>query len=135
MLIYAVDDSSPFHRKAHSWWNECLSSISPVGLCYPTVLGFIRIATSRRVYDDPLSLDESLAILDEWTAQPNTTFVMPTARHWPILQSLLVASGSAGNLTTDAHIAALAIEHGYTVYSNDADFGRFKTLSWVNPLQ
>ena len=75
-----------------------------------------------------------MTILDGWIEQPNTTFVLPTARHWSILRTLLNASSSAGNLTTDAHIAALALEHGYTVYSNDTDFGRFPNLAWVNPL-
>ncbi len=134
LLIYAVDESSPFHQRARHWWDALLSSTTPVGFCYPSVLGFVRLTTSRRVFLDPLPLSDALAILQEWVDQPNTTFVLPTARHWPILRSVLSASGSAGNLTTDAHIAALAIEHGYTVHSNDADFGRFANLRWVNPL-
>jgi toxin-antitoxin system PIN domain toxin len=134
LLIYAIDEASPFHQQANAWWNDSLSSSTPVGLCYPSVLGFIRLVTSRRVFSNPLPLGDAVAILEEWIDQPNVTFVLPTARHWPILRTLLTASGTAGNLTTDAHIAALAIEHGYTVHSNDADFGRFQNLSWVNPL-
>ena len=134
LLLYAVDETSPLHEAAYDWWNECLSSSTPVGFCFPSVLGFIRLATSRRVFSSPMPLEGVTALLQEWIDQPNATFVLPTSRHWPILRRLLTESGSAGNLTTDAHIAALAIEHGYVVYSNDADFGRFKSLSWTNPL-
>lgn len=111
-----------------------MSSSTPVGFCYPTVLGFIRLVTNRQVFERPLAVDHAIALLDEWISQPNATFVLPTPRHWPILRELLISSGSAGNLTTDAHIAALAIEHGYTVHSNDTDFGRYQNLSWINPL-
>ena len=134
LLVYAVDESSPFHQSTNAWWNESLSASVPVGLCYPSILGFLRLVTNRRVFTDPLPLPSASALLEEWIEQPNTTFVLPTARHWPILSSLLATTGATGNLTTDAHIAALAIEHGYTVYSSDADFGRVQNLSWINPL-
>ena len=134
LLVYAIDESSPFHGQANTWWNESLSSSAPVGLCYPSILGFVRLVTSRRIFTSPLPLSRATALLDEWIEQPNTTFVLPTARHWPILNSLLSRAGATGNLATDAHIAALAIEHGYTVYSNDADFSRFENLNWINPL-
>ena len=134
LLIYAIDETSLFHDRTHTWWNELLSSSTPVGLCYPAILGFVRLTTSRRVFDNPLPTADALAFIEEWIDQPNTTFVLPTSRHWPILSGLLATPGVAGNLTTDAHIAALAIEHGYTLCSNDADFGRFPTLSWTNPL-
>ena len=135
LLIYAVDESSRFHEKTRDWWDEVLSSPQIVGLCYPSLLGFIRLVTNRRIFDAPLPVSEALEYVAAWLAQPNTTIVVPTSRHWPLLANLLESAGVAANLTTDAHIAALAIEHGYTVYSNDSDFGRFEQLQWINPLR
>lgn len=135
LLVYAVDETSSFHSAANSWLDHALSSTSAVGLCYPTLLGFIRLVTNRRVFSNPLSLEEAIVFVDEWLEQPNVTIVVPTPRHWPLVKDLLHSSGAAGNLTTDAHIAALALEHGYTVYSNDADFGRFQNVRWVNPFK
>ncbi len=134
LLVYAVDETSIFHGKAKAWWDEALSSSQVVGLCYPSILGFIRLVTNRRVFEFPLSVKEAVAYVNGWLAQPNTTIVLPTPRHWPLLTKLLESAGVAANLTTDAHIAALAIEHGYTVYSNDTDFSRFDNLRWENPL-
>jgi len=134
LLIYAVDELNPAHKKANTWWNETLSSASTVGLCYPTILGFVRLATNRQVFNRPYEIKEAIRLVGSWLNQPNATIVLPTNRHWLILRSLLEGTGAAGNLTTDAHIAALAIEHGYTVYSNDTDFARFPKLHWVNPL-
>ncbi len=134
LLIYAVDESSPLHEKSNNWWNGVLSSNEMVGLCYPSMLGFIRLSTNARVFDRPLSIDAAGSIVDGWLDQPNTTIVTPTDRHWPILKDLFYSANLTGNMTTDAHIAALAVEHGYTVYSNDADFGRFPTVRWVNPI-
>ena len=134
LLVYAVDESSPFHERANAWLNDVLSSSSTFGLCYPTVLGFTRLVTNRRVFDNPYSVAEATILVDGWAAQPNATFILPTKRHWPLLKALLDEPGATGNLTTDAHISALAIEHGYTVYSNDTDFGRFPSVQWVNPL-
>lgn len=128
LLVYAVDETSPFNERSKDWWDETLSSTMIVGLCYPAILGFVRLVTHRRVFESPLTVAEAIAYVGDWLAQPNTTVVVPTNRHWPVLEAMLRASGVGANLTTDAHIAALAIEHGYTVYSNDADFGRFDGL-------
>lgn len=135
LLIYAVDETSAFYSAARSWWDEVLSSTRIVGLCYPSMLGFIRLATNQRVFASPLSVKQALDYVDSWLAQPNTTIVVPTPRHWPIFKTLLSSIDTGANLTTDAHIATLAIEHGYTVYSNDADFSRIDTLRWENPLR
>ncbi len=134
LLAYAVDETSIFHASAKAWWDDTLSSSRIIGLCYPSMLGFIRLVTNRRLFESPLSVNESVKYVESWLAQPNTTIVIPTPRHWPLLGNLLRTTGVAGNLTTNAHIAALAIEHGYTVYSNDTDFGRFSSLRWENPL-
>ncbi len=135
LLVYAVDETSSFHVAANAWLNDALSRTDPVGFCYPTVLGFVRLVTNRRVFSNPLGLEEAIEFVDRCLEQPNAVIVVPTPRHWPLVKDLLQSSGTAGNLTTDAHIAALALEHGYTVYSNDADFGRFPNVNWVNPLK
>ena len=135
LLIYSVDETSAFHSGAKTWWDGALSSSRIVGLCYPSILGFIRLTTNRRVFAAPLSVTDALAYVESWLAQPNTTIVLPTTRHWPLLARLLESTGVGANLTTDAHLAALAIEHGFTLYSNDNDFGRFENLRWENPLE
>jgi uncharacterized protein len=96
--------------------------------------GLHRLVTNRRVFAAPLSVSEATEYVSSWLAQPNTTIVVPTRRHWPLLETLLHATGLGANLTTDAHIAAPAIEHGFTVFSNDTDFARFHSLRWENPL-
>lgn len=134
LLVYAVDAASPFHRRARRWWKDVLSSSEAVGLCYPAVLGFVRITTNRRTFESPLGVDDSLTLVEGWLAQPNVTLLVPTDRHWTILSGLLRAAGSGANLTTDAHLAAYAIERGGTLCSNDGDFSRFEGLRWRNPL-
>ena len=135
LLVYAIDETSAFHTDAKAWWDEVLSSSQPVALCYPSILGFIRLVTNRRIFEAPLPVMEALETVDTWLAQPNTSLIVPTPRHWPLLATLLESAGVAANLTTDAHIAALAIEQGHSVYSNDSDFGRFPKLRWKNPLR
>lgn len=135
LLVYSIDENSVFHSGAKKWWDGALSSSRIVGLCYPSTLGFIRLVTNRRVFATPLSVSEALEYVESWLAQPNTTIAVPTPRHWPLLATLLESTGIGANLTTEAHIAALAIEHGFTVYSNDTDFSRFDNLRWVNPLK
>lgn len=134
LLVYAVDETSPFHAAARRWWDEALSSTEAVALCYPSLLGFVRLTTNRHVFFSPLGVGEALDMANSWLEQPNATLLLPTARHWTILSTLLRSATSGANLTTDAHIAAHALEHGYTVYSNDRDFDRFEGLRWANPL-
>ncbi len=134
LLVYATDETSPFHKQSREWWDELLSSTKPVGLCYPSILGFIRLTTNRRIFESPLSIGAAVGDVESWLGQPNTTLLLPTARHWPMLAKLLRSTGVGANLTTDAHLAALAIEHGCTLCSNDGDFERFEGLRWENPL-
>jgi uncharacterized protein len=135
LLVYSIDETSPFHSATRRWWDAALSSTEAVGLCYPSVLGFVRLTTSRSVFESPLAVDDAVGIAESWLAQPNVTLLVPTPRHWPILAELLRAATRGATLTTDAHLAAHAIEHGYTLYSNDLDFGRFEGLRWKNPLR
>lgn len=133
LLVYSIDESSPFHERARHWWDELLSSSEPVGLCYPAILGFVRLTTSRRVFETPLTMRESLDHVHSWLAQPNVQLLLPSERHWPILVELL---GSVpGGLTTDAHLAAHAIEFAAVLQSNDLNFQRFAGLRWQNPLE
>ena len=134
MLVYAVDETSPFHEKARRWWDGLLSSTVTVGLCYASILGFVRVTTNRRVFISPLSVRDALEHVESWMDQPNAVLLAPTERHWSILSGLLRSTDVGANLTTDAHIAAYAIEHAGTLYSNDGDFARFEGLRWRNPL-
>ena len=134
LLVYAIDETSPFHARARRWWDGALSSAEMVGLCFPTLLGFVRMTTNRRVFDSPLAIGDALDRIESWLDQPNTQLLSPTSRHWAILSELLRAAAMGANLTTDAHIATYAIEHAGTVYSNDSDFTRFEGLRWRNPL-
>jgi toxin-antitoxin system PIN domain toxin len=105
-----------------------------VGLPWVVVLAFLRLSTNIRVFEQPLSVAAATGYIDEWLSLPTVTAVAPGEAHWPILRNLLVDAGTGGNLTTDAHIAALALERGCTVCSSDQDFKRFAGVRHVNPL-
>jgi uncharacterized protein len=134
LLIYAIDKNSAHHVKARKWLEKTLSDTEQVGLAWIVMLAFIRITTHSRIMRTPLTPEAALAYVDEWLAQPCVVSVAPSERHWPILRQLITASGTGANLTSDAHLAALAIEHGYAVYSTDHDFKRFSAVKHVNPL-
>jgi toxin-antitoxin system PIN domain toxin len=135
ILVYAVNSDAPHHRAARSFWEESLSGDEPVALAWVVLLGFLRITTSARIMPAPLSPERAFSLVDEWLHQPCVRIVTPTERHWDILKELGLSHGTAGNLTTDAHLAALAIENGATLYSSDNDFARFAGLRWKNPLR
>lgn len=134
LLIYAVDEQAADHATARRWWEAALSGSETVGLAWSVLLGFLRLTTSPRVMRDPMTADEALDYVDRWLAQPATTVVEPTGRHASVLRDLLARTGTAGNLVSDSHLAALAIEHGAQLCSADRDFARFKGLDWINPL-
>jgi len=134
LLIYAIDQDSPHHQKARTWLEEILSGTTPVGLAWIVVLAFLRVTTRASVMNKPLRAERAIEFIDSWLAQPNVSLVRTGEQHWAILRNLLRASGTGGNLTSDAHLAALAIEQGYTVFTSDNDFRRFAGLSVVNPL-
>lgn len=134
LLIYAVDSGSPRHRAALRWWNSLLSGTETVALTWSVLLGFVRLTTNPAVMQHPLSVDEALDYVDRWVAHPVTTIADPLPNHASVLRDLLAGLGSAGNLVTDAHLAALAIEHGAELQTADRDFGRFAGLRWSNPL-
>lgn len=135
LLLYAVDESSARHGPARAWVEERLSGAETFALAWVVLLAFIRLTTSSRVFQSPLTPSQALDLVDSWLAQPCATVVHPTSRHAPVLRQLLEPLGTAGNLTTDAHLAALAIEHGAELCSTDTDFSRFAGLRWTNPLE
>lgn len=133
ILLYAVNADSPQHQAARSWVESTLTTES-VGLPWAVILGFLRLATSRHVFTNPMAPDDAIAIVDGWLSRPNVVALGPGQDHWRILKSLVTDAGAAGNLTTDAHLAALAIEQACELCSTDADFARFPQLRWVNPI-
>jgi toxin-antitoxin system PIN domain toxin len=135
LLLYAVDEASPRYEAAHAWVQETLSGAETVALSWTTLVGFVRLSTRANLFEHPLEVEEALDLVDGWLAQPCTTVVNPTERHAAVLRELLAPLGTAGNLTTDAHLAALAIEHGAQLCSCDADFSRFPGLRWTDPLR
>lgn len=134
LLLHAYNADSPVHAEARAWWEEALNSTSLVGLPWVVMLGFIRITTSRQAMSDPLHVTTACAHVRAWLEQANVAVVHPGDRHAETLFGLLQTLGAAGNLTTDAHLAALAIEHQAELCSTDADFSRFPGLRWTNPI-
>lgn len=134
LLIYAIDSNSPHRPAASSWLRDILSSLETVVFPWHSLLGFLRITTNARIFATPLPIEAALEIIDGWMDQPNSTIVYPTDRHAAVLRDLLTPIGIAGDLTSDAHFATLAIEHGATLHSADTDFARFPGLRWHNPL-
>jgi toxin-antitoxin system PIN domain toxin len=134
LLVHAYNRESPVHPAARLWWEALLNGSRPVGLAWVVLLGFIRIATHRQILDNPLSVSTACSHVRAWLARPYVSVLHPGDRHAEILFGLLEGLGTAANLTTDAHLAALAIEHQAELHSTDADFGRFDGVRWVNPL-
>lgn len=134
LLVHAHNSDSRLHAPARAWWEGLLNGTRPVGLAWAAMLGFVRIATHRQVLANPMPAATACAHARAWLAQPYVTVLDPGARHAEILFGLLESLGTAGNLTTDAHLAALAIEYQAELHSTDADFGRFPGLRWANPL-
>ena len=134
LLLYAVDERSPRHAPARQWLERTLSGSETVGLTWLVLLAFVRVSTRAAVFKHPLEVSEALDLIDGWLGQPCTTVIAPTERHSAVLRTLLSPLGSAGNLTSDAHLAAIAIEHGAEMCSCDNDFARFSGLRWTDPL-
>lgn len=135
LLLYAVDESSAFHAGAKRWLEQQLSGSETFAFSWAVLLAFVRLTTNPRVFAAPLTAEEALGLVDSWLEQPSTTVLDPTARHSRLLRELLRSLGTAGNLTSDAHLAALSIEHGAVLCSVDGDFARFPGVRWVNPLE
>ena len=133
VLLYAVNEDSVHHRTALRWWEEALNGDEKIGLPWIVLIGFLRLSTSPAVFSRPLDADTALRKVDDWLALDTTRLLTERDEHWEILRSLLADAGTAGNLTTDAHLAALAISHGAVLVSFDTDFSRFKGLRRETP--
>lgn len=134
LLLYAYDTSSPFHSKAAAWWTECLSGTEPIGLPAVVAFGFVRLGTNPRVFAAPLTPSEAATHVRSWLGQPPVQILQGTATHVVDVLKLIEEIGVAGNLITDAQLAALAIENEAVLHSSDTDFLRFSGLRWMNPL-
>lgn len=134
LLIYAVNQDARHHETARSWFETVLSGTTAVGMSWLVLIAFIRLTTNPRIFDSPIAPESALDIVSGWLEQPCVVPVNPGDRHWLILSRLLRRDGTAGNLTNDAHLAALAIEHDATLFSADNDFRRFEELRYSNPL-
>jgi toxin-antitoxin system PIN domain toxin len=134
LLVYAYNADLPQHAAARTWWEGLCNGREPVGLPWAVACGFIRLMTHPRVVARPLDPTSACACVQSWLTCPTVLVLDPGPRHLALLADLLAALGHAGPLTTDAHLAALAIEHDACLHSNDADFARFAGLRWRNPL-
>ena len=134
LLLYAYDSSSAQHDRARPWLERALTGTEAVGLALISLLAFLRISTSRAVFRRPLPPADAVAIVSQWLELPGVTVAEPTDRHWTLLAELAQRGQARGPLLMDAHLAALAIEHGATLYTTDRDFARFPGLRARDPL-
>lgn len=134
LLLYAVNRDSVHHAGAKAWLEKTLSADEPVAIPWVVLLGFIRVSTSDRILPRPITTEQALAVVDSWLMEPVVVPIAPGSEHWRLIRNLLSGTGTAGNLTTDAHLAAIAIENGAELCSTDSDFARFPNLRWINPL-
>ena len=129
LLLYAANERAREHERARRWLGQALDGAEAIAFAWTVVLAFLRLSTHSAVLPRPLHPDQAVGLLGAWLAAPPAVVVEPTARHMPLLHGLLRSAGTAGNLVSDAHLAALALEHGATVVSFDRDFGRFEGLA------
>ena len=134
LLIYAHVNTFPQHEHARRWLDERLNGVAPVGLPWPSILAFLRLTTNPRVFERPEPMLDAWQQVISWLQAERVWIPQPTERHQDVLGELLAAPGVHANLVPDAHLAALAIEHGLILCSTDGDFARFAGLRWENPL-
>lgn len=134
ILLYVVNKDAPHHARLRKWWEAAVNGDESIGIPWVVVLGFLRISTNPRVLPRPMEPASAIAKVDRWLSLPTVTLVGEKHAHWETLRTMLAETGTAGNLTTDAHLAALAIGHGAVLASCDNDFTRFRGLRWENPL-
>ena len=134
LLVYAYNEAAPLHARARAWWEDLLTRAAPVALPWAVIVGFVRLVTHPAVLTDPITPAAALDRVDRWLERDGVAILDPGPRHLRIVRDLFEATGVGGNLTTDTHLAALAIEHRCELHSNDTDFGRFPGLRWHDPL-
>lgn len=133
VLLYAVNQDSPHHAVAKAWLEHALSGSERIALPWPVLVAFLRLVTNGRIFPRPMAVEDAVALVDAWLERPQVVTLTPTDEHWSHLRPLVASAGAAGNLTSDAHLAALSLEHSAELCSFDADFGRFPGVRWVSP--
>ena len=134
ILIYAYDINFKYHTEIKTWFEEKLASTDLIYLSWQSISGFLRITTNQRLFQSPMTSEKSRGQVNEWLSRPNVSILTETEKHWAIFEGLLVETKIVGPKTMDAHLAALAIEHGVILATTDRDFGAFKGLRSLNPL-
>ena len=134
VLLYSVNEEAHRHARVRRWWERALSGDESIGLPWLVLSGFLRLSTHPRVFPEPLPVDTALNKVDEWLSARPVAAITEKPGHWLVLRRLLSDAGTAGNLTADMHLAALAITHDAALVSCDGDFARFDGLRWENPL-
>lgn len=134
LLVYAHIAEMREHEPARAWLDERLNGVAPVGLPWATLLAFVRLVSNPRILAQPRTVVQAWRQVESWLDAAPVTITEPTERHREIVGGLLCAPGMSSKLVPDAHLAALAIEHGLTLCSADTDFARFPDLRWENPL-
>jgi uncharacterized protein len=134
LLIYARVASLPQHAVAHEWLDRRLNDRARVGLPWPSLLSFLRVVTNPRIFERPEAVGSAWGQVEAWLGCPDVWIPQPAGNHRVILARMLAHTGGGANLIPDAHLAALAVEHGLTLCSTDGDLGRFPELKWENPL-
>jgi toxin-antitoxin system PIN domain toxin len=134
ILVYAVNKDAPQHNRAKSWLETAVTGTETIGIPWTVLLAFLRLTTRPGLFRNPLRIATAFDLIDFWLEQTSVSIVHPGPRHGIILRELLEPLGTGGNLTSDAHLAALALENRATLYSSDHDFLRFPGVKWRNPL-
>lgn len=134
LLLYAYNESAAQHERAKYWLEERMSSPEIFGLSWQIITAFLRISTNAKAFPLPFTLEEAIEIVEDWLLQPQVKILHPTERHWEIFSRLILEGQTNGAMMMDAHLAALAIEHGAVLATTDRDFVRFSKLKTVNPL-
>lgn len=134
LLLYAYNADADKHAPARAWLQSALVDEEPLGLSWAVLLGFLRISTNVRIQAPGLTMPEARSVVNELLSAPSTVVLQPGASHWTELEDLLEEGGVTAAMVTDAHLAALAVEHQATVYTTDADFLRFQSVRSVNPI-
>jgi hypothetical protein len=134
LLLYAYNPDAAGHTTAREWFEESLSAPDLFAFSWQTITAFIRIGTNPRAFPHPFKVDEATEIVSEWLARPQTVILTPGERHWALFRELVTQGQAAGPLVMDAHLAALAIEHGAVLATTDRDFSRFLGLQTINPI-
>jgi toxin-antitoxin system PIN domain toxin len=134
LLLYAYDETFAQHRRARAWLEDVFSGDEPVGLPWQTISAFLRIHTDAKLPGNRFTMVEAIQVVEDWMMLPNVHLLSPGKAHWSQFRRMLIDGQVRGPLTTDASLAALTIEYGGVLYTNDRDFARFPGLRWTNPL-